>query len=413
MMQLILSILSGSRSGEKIPVESSQALIVGRLSPADLVMENDPHLSRKHFRISDSEQGFVLEDLGSSNGTWVNGAQVASQLLQDGDEIVAGSTRFHISMIPEVIEAPTPVLHDPSKTWRKHDTAVTVKDSADSSPAPQFAENDSGSGIRTIHGASDLPEDATPMIPRGEMTQIPKPPFVMPRTPPNPPAPQPSQNSKESPPPTSEVRKDPVASDSSIHESTIHASLDQLIALRMEYEQRNLANGIVLLVGMNGTVSAVELARSLSLKIPMHLVINKRYAPKNVADFVSSPVRQDWFQRLSDDIVLVSQRKGLDQFELFRACWERDCCMGIFSRDDPVLLREKTARMIESFTRPVKFLSRLSETTVEYGKLVFQSVEAILLEREANDRNWTLVLKSDSAEPWKQLGFVRPPNRIQ
>ena len=56
---------------------------------------SDINVSRTHAEISLSPQGaWVITDLGSTNGTYVNGRAVASQPLNEGDHIAMGSTNF-------------------------------------------------------------------------------------------------------------------------------------------------------------------------------------------------------------------------------------------------------------------------------------------------------------------------------
>ncbi len=62
---------------------------LGRAPENDLVIE-DHNLSRTHAKILRQKQGFVLMDLGSTNGTYVNGQKVAQAILRDGDEVAVG-----------------------------------------------------------------------------------------------------------------------------------------------------------------------------------------------------------------------------------------------------------------------------------------------------------------------------------
>jgi hypothetical protein len=66
---------------------------VGRHPECNLVLA-DPNVSRNHGEIRPQGEGFVVVDLGSTNGTRVNGVRVAEQVLQDGDEISFGNTRI-------------------------------------------------------------------------------------------------------------------------------------------------------------------------------------------------------------------------------------------------------------------------------------------------------------------------------
>jgi len=66
---------------------------IGRLPESTLVLE-DPNVSRQHAEIRPSGNGFVLADLGSTNGSKVNGIKVSERVLQDGDELTFGATTF-------------------------------------------------------------------------------------------------------------------------------------------------------------------------------------------------------------------------------------------------------------------------------------------------------------------------------
>lgn len=74
------------------------AISIGRLPECDVVLA-DPNVSRRHAEVRRSDGGFVVVDLGSTNGTRVNGARADQRELRDGDEITVGSTalRFEAS----------------------------------------------------------------------------------------------------------------------------------------------------------------------------------------------------------------------------------------------------------------------------------------------------------------------------
>lgn len=68
---------------------------IGRGTQADL-MVSDPAASRLHARVDWTLDGYLIVDLGSANGTVVNGKAVSQRLLRDGDVVTLGSTRLRM-----------------------------------------------------------------------------------------------------------------------------------------------------------------------------------------------------------------------------------------------------------------------------------------------------------------------------
>jgi pSer/pThr/pTyr-binding forkhead associated (FHA) protein len=64
-------------------------VVIGRGRSADVVLA-EPTISRAHAAIGYDAEGFYIQDLGSTNGTQVNGGRVERQLLKNGDEIRMG-----------------------------------------------------------------------------------------------------------------------------------------------------------------------------------------------------------------------------------------------------------------------------------------------------------------------------------
>ena len=69
------------------------ALTIGRAEECDLVLR-DPGISRLHAEIRQEESGFYVVDLGSTNGTALNGLKVDRARLEPGDRIVIGTTEM-------------------------------------------------------------------------------------------------------------------------------------------------------------------------------------------------------------------------------------------------------------------------------------------------------------------------------
>ena len=68
-------------------------LAIGRDEDADIVIDDDT-LSRRHFVITREAGSYVLKDLGSQNGTWVDGRPTKATPLHHHDCILAGRTLF-------------------------------------------------------------------------------------------------------------------------------------------------------------------------------------------------------------------------------------------------------------------------------------------------------------------------------
>jgi pSer/pThr/pTyr-binding forkhead associated (FHA) protein len=85
----VLKGLTGPWANQKFPVKGK--LVVGRQAPATVLLEDDS-VSRKHAEVEATPEGVVLRDLGSANGTLLNGEPVGTQevVLQPGDVITFG-----------------------------------------------------------------------------------------------------------------------------------------------------------------------------------------------------------------------------------------------------------------------------------------------------------------------------------
>lgn len=90
--QPLLVIYKGALAGMRWPL-SREPVTLGRAPDCDIVLP-ERQISRYHVRIEWDADGYVLRDLGSKNGTFVNGERVRGQLyrLRDGDEISLATT---------------------------------------------------------------------------------------------------------------------------------------------------------------------------------------------------------------------------------------------------------------------------------------------------------------------------------
>lgn len=91
-MGFTLNITKGPAAGQTLRFDQG-VVSFGRTDDNDVVLY-DPNVSRNHFSISDENGTFVLRDLGSSNGTVVNGTKVSEHDLSDGDQVEVGDAVF-------------------------------------------------------------------------------------------------------------------------------------------------------------------------------------------------------------------------------------------------------------------------------------------------------------------------------
>jgi hypothetical protein len=89
-------------TGKEFPLDKD-VITIGRQSPADGIfpdidltdIDEEAYVSRRHARILKKDEGFIFEDLGSSNGSFINNVRIAQgvqQFLNEGDVVRLGKT---------------------------------------------------------------------------------------------------------------------------------------------------------------------------------------------------------------------------------------------------------------------------------------------------------------------------------
>jgi pSer/pThr/pTyr-binding forkhead associated (FHA) protein len=95
-----LYIVRGPKAGRDFRLRSETT--IGRDTARCDVILSDNNVSAKHARIKREGGEFVLYDLASLNGTFLNGKKVQKQILSDDDEIRVGSTTLIFKATPKV-----------------------------------------------------------------------------------------------------------------------------------------------------------------------------------------------------------------------------------------------------------------------------------------------------------------------
>jgi hypothetical protein len=106
---LALRFLWGHLQGGVLPLQRGRPVLIGRQPDADLVIA-DELVSRRHARLAFEGDELVVEDLGSTNGTYLNGARVTRGRVVEGDLLLVGGSIMKVIAgdLPGAEAAPPP-----------------------------------------------------------------------------------------------------------------------------------------------------------------------------------------------------------------------------------------------------------------------------------------------------------------
>ncbi len=91
-----IRVMRGFYEGLEVPVDR-EWMVIGRGRSADLVIA-EPTISRSHAAVGYDGEGFFVQDLGSTNGTRVNGKREPQMRLSSGDELQLGKLRLQLHL---------------------------------------------------------------------------------------------------------------------------------------------------------------------------------------------------------------------------------------------------------------------------------------------------------------------------
>ena len=98
-----LRFISGKYQGGEYPLQDARDLVIGRSSDLDLVLIEDM-VSRKHAKITLQDGAITIADLGSTNGTFVNGEKVKKTQIKDGDRILIGTSILKLVTVQRIAQ---------------------------------------------------------------------------------------------------------------------------------------------------------------------------------------------------------------------------------------------------------------------------------------------------------------------
>jgi predicted component of type VI protein secretion system len=138
MAGLTLEIVEGAQAGRQVQLES--VVDIGRDTSLPLHLDDDAQVSRRHARVTAQGGQAVVEDLGSTNGTYVNDQPIHSpRPIGPGDQIRIGLTVIELRSAQQVQERPSAVQARPQFTEVGNQVLAPVPEQ-DLAPVPPFPQ---------------------------------------------------------------------------------------------------------------------------------------------------------------------------------------------------------------------------------------------------------------------------------
>jgi pSer/pThr/pTyr-binding forkhead associated (FHA) protein len=111
-MALMLEIVEGPGAGRQFTID--HPVVIGRDNTADLVID-DSQASRRHARVEPTAHGALVEDMGSTNGTFINDNELHGRAeIGPQDELLIGVTVMQVRTPQDVQRQPSAVRATPS-----------------------------------------------------------------------------------------------------------------------------------------------------------------------------------------------------------------------------------------------------------------------------------------------------------
>jgi hypothetical protein len=142
MKSYAMRFISGKYQGGEFPLPPDSEIIVGRASELDMVLVEDM-VSRRHAKILVAGDEVTIEDLGSTNGTFVNGERVKRMTLSDGDRVLIGTSIIKLVTVDaatqKVAPQPQPRLEEVA-AGRRTNHARSMSGAIEEVPLPDLLQ---------------------------------------------------------------------------------------------------------------------------------------------------------------------------------------------------------------------------------------------------------------------------------
>lgn len=103
-MRVTLRVIAGPHSGRTFTFDQHETFLIGRSETAHFCLPEDRYFSRNHCILEIAPPQIFLRDLGSTNGTYINGQRVESIYLKSGDHIQGGETVLGVEVTTDAAE---------------------------------------------------------------------------------------------------------------------------------------------------------------------------------------------------------------------------------------------------------------------------------------------------------------------
>jgi hypothetical protein len=341
-MRVILEVTLGPSSGRKTVLGAFQTLQVGRTEWADFSVPHDGRMSSVHFVLETDGETCYVKDLGSRNGTTLNGQPLTDRVaLRQDDEIAAGDTVFRIHLESEVAAA------TPRGPERPIAASVPAASPAVAAPTPAIA---------------------VPPPPMGDM--------------------RPTKRGK------------------------------------VTYSFELCASGLGLCSGSIADIRPTDLANLLSLKIPLHLIVDQRKLEEKPADLpAGAEYLFNWIPPEAAALaspVVVSAGQYAEWPALVEQGWGNDAVICLFSRYDKPSLMDHLRHCLQAkpkqhdmsagiigYCWPGVMSMVLAHGMQNFTQRFFTGIDAVLVELPDLPEIWQFFGPASTAKMIDELGFVR------
>ncbi|MCC7072676.1 MAG: FHA domain-containing protein [Deltaproteobacteria bacterium] len=156
-----LRFISGKYQGGEYPLPSEKEIVIGRGGELDIVLVEDM-VSRKHAKITTQQGKIVIQDLGSTNGTFVNGEKIKRAKLKEGDRVLIGTSILKLisaadahAAVQGTREEQNQQLENLSRSRPKVDVTNGRIEDLPLADVLTFISSNKKSGVLTVQGDSD------------------------------------------------------------------------------------------------------------------------------------------------------------------------------------------------------------------------------------------------------------------